>query len=691
MGRGCQRCKETDNLVNLRFFAAALAVCGLVGHRAIGAPDEAAVQAGALLAAGRPAEAETVARSCGEPRCPLVLGRALFAQGKPREAAATLADAGELGALTPHARVLQGEALLLSGTPAGALQPLRSAAASEGPVSIRATPLLADALLALQDFTGAREAAERAGAFPRNPDDPRAAMAWVGAQALLGEPGRAQDAAAALRAFWLRYPEHPAAETARTPQQPLGVQLPEPSGRELLQRASRLLTAGKPAAAVAQAQAAAGMLSGEDQAEAFLLHARALAADGKRSEAGPSLQQAWAHGNARVAAAGGMLLARDRARRGREKEAIQVAEAVARKFPTASEADESALFTARLLADAGKRKQARARLARVAARHTGPAASLARWTLAWMSYKEHLRDTVERFAEFAASASSDEERAQGLYWQARAGKPDAATALFRRAAELDPLGWYGLLSRERLGEATSQPAPFPPPRDAPSGNPTPQLPAGDAGALALPVYERAGRPDRAVLLAIGLVGDRGPRAPRLLLDAAYPAAFPAQIARASERTGLDPYLVLAVMRRESLFKPDTRSAAGAVGLLQLLPATARRAAVVLRRPPLRDEQLVDPGTAIDLGTWYLSEVVGRFGDPAIALAAYNAGPRAAAPWAIRGAGRPLDEWVEDIPYRETRRYVKVVVGSWSAYRILAGGSAPRLSDTVPAPKTGANF
>jgi len=47
--------------------------------------------------------------------------------------------------------------------------------------------------------------------------------------------------------------------------------------------------------------------------------------------------------------------------------------------------------------------------------------------------------------------------------------------------------------------------------------------------------------------------------------------------------------------------------------------------------------------------------------------------------------------VEDIPYRETRRYVKVVVGSWSAYRILAGGSAPRLSDTVPAPKTGANF
>ncbi len=171
----------------------------------------------------------------------------------------------------------------------------------------------------------------------------------------------------------------------------------------------------------------------------------------------------------------------------------------------------------------------------------------------------------------------------------------------------------------------------------------------------------------------------------------YPEAFPAQIARASERTRLDPYLLLAVMRRESLFRPEVRSAAGAVGLLQLLPATARRAAVVLGRPALREEQLVDPDTAIDLGGWYFSELVGRFGDPAVALAAYNAGPRAAMPWAVRGKGADLDEWVEDVPYRETRRYIKVVVGAWSAYRILAGGSAPRLSPTVPEPKAGANF
>lgn len=672
-------------------------------------------QAGALLAEGRAAEAEAAARSCAEPRCRLVLARAFFAQGKHREAAAAAHDAGDVGALEPYARVLEGEALLRAGAPAEAIAPLRSAATAEGPASLRASALLADALLAAGELPQALQAALRAAARPGQPPDVEAALAWDAAQALRGQPERAQEAAEALRTFWLRHPEHPAAEKARAMERELGIALPAPSGRELMLRASRLLGGGQPAAAVAQAEVAAGMLAGEDRAEAMLLHARALAADGRRTEAGPSLEEAWKHGGDRVAASAGMLLARDRARRGLDAEALRIAAAVAKKFPAALEAEESALFSARLLTDAGKRKQARKKLVPLAAKRSGPNSSLARWTLAWLSWQDRLRDAQERFAELAASASSDEERAQGLYWQARAGKPEAAEPLYRRAADLDPLGWYGLLARERLGEASSQPAPFPGVRAPPDAPPAPlelaaelaslgflaeasaeadwfvQRHPGDAGALALPIYRRAGRPDRSVLLAIALVGDRGPRAPRALLDAAYPEAFPAQIARASERTGLDPYLLLAVMRRESLFKPDVRSAAGAVGLLQLLPATARRAAVVLGRPTLRDEQLTDPATAIDLGSWYFAELVGRFGDPAIALAAYNAGPRAAAPWATRGAGQQLDEWVENVPYRETRRYIKVVVGAWSAYRILAGGSAPRLSATVPEPKAGANF
>lgn len=712
------RARERSANVRLRVWAQILCCTALFGHRAGGAGD-AAARAGALLAAGRPSEAAALAASCGAPFCQLVRARALFALGRLPEAALAVSPAIEsLGAMKPHAEVLLGESLLLSGRPLDARGPLRAAAASPGPAGLRAAALLADALLATGNHAEARQQAEHAAALSGQPADVRAGMAWCVAQAAAAQArvdgSLAREAALVLRGFWLTHPDHPAAETARALERDLQTELPEPTGRELLLRASRLLSAGQPAAAAAQSDAAARMLSGPERAEAALLHARALAADGKRSDAAPFLQEAWQRGAPGVAAAAGLLLARDRARRGQDADAIHLADSVARKYPAAPEAEESVLFTARLLVDEGRRWPARQRLAALAARRGGAYSSSARWMLAWMSYQDHLRDAAERFAEFASSAAGDEERAQGTYWQARAGDPGQAPPLLRRAAELDPLGWYGLLARGRLEQIAQGAAPFPPQREPGTAPPAldvamtlaslgllseaaaeadwfVQHHPGDAGAQALPVYERAGRYDRSVVIAQSLLGGRGARAPKVVLDAAYPAAFPAEVARSAERTGIDPYLLLAVMRRESLFKPDTRSVAGAVGLLQLLPATARRAAIILGRPALRDDELTTPSTAIDLGAWYLAELLGRFGDAAPALAAYNAGPRVAGPWAARGAGREVDEWVEDIPYRETRRYVKVVVGAWSAYRILAGGAPPALAQLVPAPRNGANF
>jgi soluble lytic murein transglycosylase len=694
----------------------ALLLIGL-SQKASGVVLESTERCGQLLANGKVAEAADAARACGDPRCRLVLGRALFALGQFAAAAEALGTARpQLDNLAGYAAVLQGESLLFAHQAGEALEPLRAAVSLEpsGPPGLRASALLADALLAQGDSRAALEQAERAGSLAGQPAEVRAAMAWDEAQALLAEdPAHSHAAAVALREFWLQHPEHPAAEQARAAELLLQAGLSEPTGYELLQRASRLLTAGLPAQATAQAKVAASMLTGEARAEALLLYARSLAADGKRGDATASLEEAWAHGAAHVAAQAGMLLARDRARRGHDPEAQALADQIARKYSAAPEAEESVLFVSRLLMDAGERSQARARLAKLAARRSGPNAALARWTLAWMSYRDKLRDAAERFAEFAASATTDEERAQGLYWQARV---TGNTALYRRAAELDALGWYGILAKQRLGELHPGDAPFPPLRMTALAQPSRRLALalqlatlgllaesaaeadffvrehpGDEGAAALPVYESARRYDRSLTLAESLLGGRGSRAPRALLDAAYPAAFPGEIGETATRVGVDPYFLLAVMRRESLFKPDARSAAGAVGLLQLLPATARRAATVLGRPPLRDDELTVPATAIDLGAWYLSELLGRFGDPAVALAAYNAGPRIALPWATAGVGKPIDEWVEDIPYRETRRYVKVVAGSWSAYRLLAGGPAPLLSQTVPAPREGVSF
>ena len=719
------------------FCLAALAA-GL-GQVQVSTPAALRDQAVASLVAGKTDKAREAARACvaaGDPACLLIEGRAAFNAGDFDEAAKALSAARPtLSDLDAHLAKLLGEALLLGGHPQDAAVNLREAQTKDptGPAGLRAAALLADALLDSGDPRGAIAQAERAASMDGQGSEIRAGLALVAAQArsALVEAGEgpvnaeaALQAAHAWRAFWLEHPDHPAAEgLARSEEARLtriaGKPLPEPAGGDLLLRSQRLLAAGQPGAAVAQAQAALRVLKPPDAAEAQLTLARSLAADGRRTEAGPALAAAYRSPLPRIAAPASLLYARDRARRGLDPEAIKILDGVARRFPKEPEADEAAYVAARLLLDSGHEPQARARLARLAARRQGPHSSDARWSLAWLSYRRGLRDARERFVEFAASAESDELRAQGLYWQSRAGEADPEP-LLRRVIELDPLGWYGLLARQRLRLAGAETAPFPRPDDPRQQTELPRRLQvaerlfglglfAEAGAeadrfvreqhgrygeltLALAVYQRAERYDRAATLAESLLGYRArPNSPRELLAAAYPIAYPEQVASSSSRAGLDPYFLLAIMRRESLFRPDTRSAAGAVGLLQLLPATARRASIVLGRSIPADADMANPAVAIDLGAWYLSELVGRFGDPAIAAAAYNAGPRIAAPWAVKGAGEPLDEWVESIPYRETRRYVKAVSSAWSAYRLLAGGKAPSLVEKVPAPRPGAAF
>jgi soluble lytic murein transglycosylase len=721
---------------NLFPIAALLALLTPVQDQTGASPKEQAV---AFLGAGKTDLARASARACaeaGDAGCRLIEGRAAFGSGDFAGAATALTAARPaLSDLDAHVAKLLGEALLLDGRAAEAVVVLRDAEAKDpsGPAGLRAAALLADALLAAEDPQAAISQADRAADREGQPGEIRAGLALVEAEALGALADRAehsaaaplaQKAAQAWRAFWVEHPDHPAADRlARAEETRLaaiaGKPLPDPSGRDLLARSQRLLAAGQPSAAVAQAQAALKALKPPDAAEAQLTLARSLAADGRRTEAGPALAAAYKSPVPRIAAASGLLYARDRARRGLDAEAIKILDEVARRFPKEPEADEAAYVAAHLLLDAGQEGPGRARLARLAARRQGAHASDARWTLAWLSYRRSARDTVERFAEFAASADSDDLRAQGLYWQSRASKGDPEP-LLRRVIELDPLGWYGLLARQRLSLAGSDAAPFPRP-DVEQEEA--QMPArlrvaeqlfglglyAEAGAeadrfvrekhghpaevaLALSVYQKAQRYDRAASLAESLLGwHPRPNSPRALLAAAYPIAYPAQVGSSAARAGLDPYFLLAIMRRESLFRPDTRSAAGAVGLLQLLPATARRASIVLGRAVPAESDMANPSIAIDLGAWYLSELVGRFGDPAIAAAAYNAGPRIAAPWVVKGKDQPLDEWVESIPYRETRKYVKAVSSAWSAYRILAGGKAPSLIERIPAPRPGAAF
>ncbi len=153
----------------------------------------------------------------------------------------------------------------------------------------------------------------------------------------------------------------------------------------------------------------------------------------------------------------------------------------------------------------------------------------------------------------------------------------------------------------------------------------------------------------------------------------YPLPYAEEVADAARASRLPETLVYAVMRQESLFQPYATSPAGAVGLMQLMPSTARRAAAAMRRPRPDADSLQEPAVNLALGAGHLAELVDRFdGQVLLALAAYNAGSSAARRW-LPDAPMDADAWVENIPYNETRGYVQRVMWHSVVFEWLRDG------------------
>ncbi|MEX0829982.1 MAG: transglycosylase SLT domain-containing protein [Nitrospirales bacterium] len=145
---------------------------------------------------------------------------------------------------------------------------------------------------------------------------------------------------------------------------------------------------------------------------------------------------------------------------------------------------------------------------------------------------------------------------------------------------------------------------------------------------------------------------------------------------------VDPFLVSGLIREESLYSAQVVSPVGAIGLMQLMPATAKNVAQQLHLSdlPYDYDRLYQPEYNIRVGTYYLGQLLNEFqGNIIYAVAAYNAGPRAVKRWIAKNGHRPTDEFVELIGYRETRGYVKRVVGSYRIYRTLFGQTCPPIS------------
>ncbi|MDR9468864.1 transglycosylase SLT domain-containing protein [Marinospirillum sp.] len=152
------------------------------------------------------------------------------------------------------------------------------------------------------------------------------------------------------------------------------------------------------------------------------------------------------------------------------------------------------------------------------------------------------------------------------------------------------------------------------------------------------------------------------------LELRFPLAHLDQLRPLAKKANLDLALVLALIRKESLFNPEARSHVGALGLMQVMPTTGQQVSRQLQTPLLAESDLLKPEYNLPIGVHYLSRLMQRYQDnPTLAAAAYNAGPSRASKWQQQ-LGKDTDpRWVEQITYAETRDYVKSILAFREVY------------------------
>jgi soluble lytic murein transglycosylase len=379
-----------------------------------------------------------------------------------------------------------------------------------------------------------------------------------------------------------------------------------------------------------------------------------------------------------------------------------------------------------------------------------PNAGAAQWRVAWTATLARRPDAVALLEEHVRSYPGSPFTPDAVYWLGRlsqeAGAIPAARGYYKKLAGRFSLNYFGSLAAERLrmlGAGDTQEAgvldaipPLPPTANL-SADPAADPPAGPAtkgGGRTPPAGAASGRQTRADALrsiAFDASAELELRAGyaatgdgRLLLEAAQEAAaaqqfgaalltirqmypqlearafdelpreawlaaytlpFEPSIRRWSTGEQLDPMLVAALIHQESLFQPQARSPKNALGLMQLLPQTARRMAAQ-SKVHYAQGRLFDPDYNIRLGTVYFAGLVKQFGTMEAALAAYNAGEDRVIAWTAGAPNRETAEFVDSIPFTETRQYVEIIARNAEIYRRLYGENSNEASGGTSAPR-----
>jgi soluble lytic murein transglycosylase len=352
----------------------------------------------------------------------------------------------------------------------------------------------------------------------------------------------------------------------------------------------------------------------------------------------------------------------------------------------------------------------------------GRYADRAAWKVGWAAYKQgDFAQTASVFEAAAVAFPRADYRPSWLYWAARSrdqlGQMPAAAGLYRVVAADYLNSYYGRLASRALAARREAPVrPIVTVERGDGAEPDPLVPTastiralgaaalyddalreveyakrawGDSPALQATVawlrHHRAlqdNAPDRFTDLRGAITVMRraypqflaagGEQLPPDVLRIIFPLDYFPIIKKYSEAHGLDPWLMTALVAQESTFTADVRSPANAVGLMQLVPATARRYASKLGIR-YSSQVLTQPEANIRMGMRYFKDLVDRFGGAHYALASYNAGEHRIVRWIAERPGFDQDEFIDDIPFPETQNYVKRILGTADDYRRLYGG------------------
>ena len=391
-------------------------------------------------------------------------------------------------------------------------------------------------------------------------------------------------------------------------------------------------------------------------------------------------------------------------RDGQGTRASTALDAIVTRYASDTSAASSALYLlGDLAADDGRDDDARAFFRRTATTYpSAPLGPSARFRAAILAFvKEDFRTAALELDTLALHRARNSETLSGLYWSGRAWERlgDSATARIRwsEVTTREPASYYAMLAARRLQREPWAPG---------AGTDSTTMDSTMLGALHRAelllhlgmedeaqleydwVASQAERSVGATLAAAHAFRKRdlAPRAIRLgnkalssgaardqyLYEVLYPLAFRGALTREAERHRLDPALVAALIRQESSFEPRATSRAGARGLMQIMPAVGRQLASAEDYHIWDAELLYQPDVSLELGTTHLAGLLSGYSHVAHALAAYNAGSSRAKRWLEKSGTNDPEVFVERIPFRETRDYVRIILRNQELYRSIYG-------------------